>query len=390
MVVQILIGAAAAGARVVAKGVEVAGKVVVKGAQAAGKVAVKAAPAIARGAVTAASTTGRATAQTTARAGGEVGGAGTLSNILVSRGTQAVKTYTARKLVENLTNKEKNAAGDEEDKQRAFANRQEVSPITRLAGARERSLPIIRNAQNAPVGSGGNTKSLPVSRSSTAGASRVPQKSGAAGEKFRPIQSTQRGGAASSALGGARQLAGKGRLPATQGKGAAGGNAAGEQALGGIAWWLLLGLMIMSDLASVICSFLVTLGLGIAGAGTASIIAAIAALPLGGGIALVGFLAGLFVTFNAYMFASGYFIFNHVPLMDAKKLATMSISAIIEMVPILSVLPMLTISFVAVTILENLKRGKGIVGGTAGKVVKQVASKAGPVGYVAGKVLTSS
>ena len=88
------------------------------------------------------------------------------------------------------------------------------------------------------------------------------------------------------------------------------------------------------------------------------------------------------------MFANGYYLYNKIPLIGARKLVTQGVSVIIELIPYANILPMLTISFLIITITENLKRGTGIVGGTVGKVATNALSKAGPVGMVAGKVLS--
>ena len=155
--------------------------------------------------------------------------------------------------------------------------------------------------------------------------------------------------------------------------------------LGGVYWWLLLGLMIMSDIGSVFCQLLVTAGLGIAGS-TGIITLGIGA-ALGFGIAAAGWAAGALVSFNAFMFAMGYYFFNKVSLMGARKLATIGASAIIELLPLIGLLPMLTISFLVITFVENAKRGAG--GGIIGTVAKKALAKT-PIGAVAGKVLSKA
>ena len=138
----------------------------------------------------------------------------------------------------------------------------------------------------------------------------------------------------------------------------------GQKALGGFTWWLLLAL----------CNVLVTAGIGL----TATVAGSIVGIPL----AAFAWIVGVLVSFNAFMFAMGYYLFNKVPLMGARKLATQGISIIIELIPLVSVLPMMTISFLIITITENLKRGKGMFGGVAGKVVAKVAAKT-PIGRAA-------
>ncbi len=172
-----------------------------------------------------------------------------------------------------------------------------------------------------------------------------------------------------------------------------GGSATPEKtvkALGGVTWWLILGFMIISDIGSVLCNLIVTTGVTIAAAGTAATLGlgAIIAIPLGVSISGVGWLAGFIVSLNAFMFSMGYYFFNGVPLMGVRKVATVGVSAIIELLPWVSALPMLTISFLIITITENMKRGKGIMGGVAGKVATKAIAKAGPVGMVAGKILS--
>lgn len=160
---------------------------------------------------------------------------------------------------------------------------------------------------------------------------------------------------------------------------------AGLPKLGGTFWWLILGLMIMSDIGSVLCNLLVAAGLGIAGAGSALtlMLGAVVALPLGFSIAALGWAGGIFLAFNAFMFSTGYYWLNHVPLMEARKLATWGTSAIIKMVPLLSAFPTLTISFVVITVMENAKRGSGLLGVVAQKAL----AKTGPVGSVAAQAI---
>ena len=158
--------------------------------------------------------------------------------------------------------------------------------------------------------------------------------------------------------------------------------------LGGIYWWLLLGLMIASDIVSALANLLVLLGLGIAGEGSIVTlgIGAIVALPVGFSIAAMGWVVGVLVSFNAFMFSTGYYLFNKVSLLGARKLATMGVSVIIEFIPSANALPMLTIAFLIITFTENAKRGSSILG----SVVQGAITKTGLVGAVAGKVLSKA
>jgi len=146
------------------------------------------------------------------------------------------------------------------------------------------------------------------------------------------------------------------------------------QKLGGIFWWLLLGLMIVSDIGCIIGNLLITGGLAL----TATAIGAVVGLPL----AILGQAMSMFLSFNAFMFSTGYYVMNKVPLLEGRKIATMSVSAIIKLTPYVNLIPALTISFVAVTFMENAKRGSGIIGA----VVRQTVERT-PLGAMAVKVV---
>ena len=170
-----------------------------------------------------------------------------------------------------------------------------------------------------------------------------------------------------------------------------GGGATPEQTvqalkkLGGFFWWFLLGFMVMCDLIGILGSAIVSLGMAAAAAGTVATfgLASALVLPVGFSVAAVGWLLGVFFTFNAFILSTGFYRVNNVPILEARKLATIGLSVIIEAVPYANILPMITISFVLITLMENAKRGGGIIGAVAQKTI----ARAGPVGAVAGKVL---
>src|SRR3989344_9247750 len=151
-----------------------------------------------------------------------------------------------------------------------------------------------------------------------------------------------------------------------------------QEKLGGVFWWLMLGLMGFSDIGTALCNILVTVGLSL----TATVVGSIIGIPL----AVLGYGASLLISLNAFMFSMGYYWTNKVPLLEARKLATLGVSVIIKGIPYGNLLPTLTISFVVVTLMENAKRGSGIIGAVAKKVV----AKAGPVGAIAGNVLSKA
>jgi hypothetical protein len=150
--------------------------------------------------------------------------------------------------------------------------------------------------------------------------------------------------------------------------------------------------MISSDIGCVLLDLLEGAGIAIAGGGSAITLGlgAPVAIPLGFSIAAVGWAGGALLSLNAFMFSTGYYLYNKVPLGEARKLATIGVSAIIKLIPMINMFPTLTISFIAVTVMENMKRGKGIFGGVVGTVAKKTIAKAGPVGAVAGKVLSKA
>lgn len=145
--------------------------------------------------------------------------------------------------------------------------------------------------------------------------------------------------------------------------------------LGGIFWWLILGLMIASDLGCILFDLLVTGGIAVAGVGTLATfgLGAIIALPLGFSIATLAYVGGVFLSFNASMFSVGYYFFNNVPLMRARRLGTMGVSAIIKLLPFVNMVPTLTIAFLVITFMENAKRGAGLLGGVIGKVLSKAS-----------------
>ncbi|MDO8520790.1 MAG: hypothetical protein Q7S52_01615 [bacterium] len=205
------------------------------------------------------------------------------------------------------------------------------------------------------------------------------------GKNIGVQRSSGRSGPSGAALvsGASRRLGGGKNVGSQKGAGSAqeqAGESAGLPKLGGVAWWLMLGLMIGSDIGSVLCGLLVTAGIGLS--------AALVTAPIGIPLAVVGWAAGVLVSFNAFMFSMGYYLFNKVPLMGARKLATMGVSAIIELIPMVSMLPMLTIAFLIITITENMKRGSGIVGKLAQKVISK--TPVGRVANVAGAVLSKA
>lgn len=182
---------------------------------------------------------------------------------------------------------------------------------------------------------------------------------GAAGEG-----NTSRAGRALEAAG---SLGGRRTVDAQRRVGAASQQTAGGglPKLGGVFWWLLLGLMIASDIGSIVCDLIIAGGTAL----TATAVGSVVGIPL----AIVGWVGGVFLAFNAFMFSTGYYLLNNVPLMEARKLATMGVSAIIKLIPMVNLLPTLTISFIVVTIMENTKRKGGIVG----KIAQTVTVRAG-------------
>lgn len=153
-----------------------------------------------------------------------------------------------------------------------------------------------------------------------------------------------------------------------------------ERKLGGIFWWLILGCLIMIDTASVILSLVVEgIGVGV----SMTVVGIVIGIPL----ALLGWAGGIFLTANALLLSIIYFLQNKVPLLQARKLATIGTSALIEAVPILSALPTASLSFIVVTLFENMKRGKGALGGITGTIVQKTIGKT-PVGKALGTVAT--
>jgi hypothetical protein len=122
-------------------------------------------------------------------------------------------------------------------------------------------------------------------------------------------------------------------------------------------WWLILGMLVFSDIASILLNILVATGLGI----SVTVVGAVVGIPL----MLLAWGGGAFLLLNGILITSYYFWTNGVNLMGAKKLATMATSAIIEVLPLLSVLPTASISFVVVTVVENAERSSGILGAVA-------------------------
>jgi len=182
--------------------------------------------------------------------------------------------------------------------------------------------------------------------------------------------------ATSSRLGGGRNVGVQRSVSAAPEQPA---ESAGLPKLGGFSWWFTLGILVSIDIGSILIS------LAIEGLGMAATATAIGA-PVGIPIAVLGWIGGVFLTFNALIITIGYLFLNHVPLLQARKLAIWGASAIIEAVPLLSTLPTAALSFAFITFLENTKRGEGILG----KVAQKAIAKAGPVGAVAGKVLSKA
>ena len=228
------------------------------------------------------------------------------------------------------------------------ADNQTTSPSQRLGGGQN------VGTQRTPVGT------TAIGAASPSAASRLDE-----GKNVGTQRVVGGGGSSRTALaaGAARRFGGGKNVGTQRGAGASPkqeGESEGLPKLGGVAWWLLLGLMILSDIGSVISNLLVTAGIGLAGA--------VVTAPIGIPLVVVGWIAGVLISFNAFMFSMGYYLFNEVPLMGVRKLATMGVSAIIELIPWVNILPMLTISFLIITITENVKRGHGILGGVVGKV----------------------
>jgi hypothetical protein len=151
------------------------------------------------------------------------------------------------------------------------------------------------------------------------------------------------------------------------------------QKLGGVFWWLMLGLMVISDVGCALSNLLI--------AGGTALTATALGAPVGIPLAILGWIGSSFLTFNAFMFSTGYYFMNKVPLMEARKLSTMGVSVIMKLIPFINILPTITISFIVVTMLENAKRGRGLLGGTVGAIAQKAMSKAGPIGAVAAKVV---
>ena len=133
--------------------------------------------------------------------------------------------------------------------------------------------------------------------------------------------------------------------------------------LGGFAFFAIHALMIFADIMSVVMELFIAAGLGL----TATLVGSIVGIPL----AVIGYGGQFIVDVNAFLIAFLYYWWNHVPLMETRKLATIGVSAIIKVLPIIGGLPTATISFLVVVFIENARRRSGAIGALAGKALSK-------------------
>lgn len=132
--------------------------------------------------------------------------------------------------------------------------------------------------------------------------------------------------------------------------------------LGGFPFIAILGILIICDILNVVMDLLITAGLGL----SATLIGAIPGIPL----AVIGYAGQLVINLNAFLITFMYYWYHKVPLLETKKLATIGVSAIMEIMPYTSILPMTTISFFVVVNIENIRRKSGIIGVVTGNLSK--------------------
>lgn len=132
--------------------------------------------------------------------------------------------------------------------------------------------------------------------------------------------------------------------------------------LGGFPFFAILGILMICDILGVVMNLLITAGLGL----SATVIGAIPGIPL----AVIGYAGQLVIDVNAFLITFMYYWYNKVPLMETKKLATIGVSVIMEVMPFSSILPMMTTSFFVVVTIENLRRKSAIVDAIAGKAIR--------------------
>lgn len=132
--------------------------------------------------------------------------------------------------------------------------------------------------------------------------------------------------------------------------------------LGGFPFFAVLGILLICDTLDVVMDLLITAGLGL----SATVVGAIPGIPL----AIIGYAGQLVVNFNAFLITFIYYWYHKVPIMETKKLATIGMGAIMELMPFTSILPMTTISFFVVVSIENVRRKSGIIGAIAGKAIR--------------------
>lgn len=123
--------------------------------------------------------------------------------------------------------------------------------------------------------------------------------------------------------------------------------------VGGFFWWFLLGIFIFLDLLDLLFTALAAL-IGATGLG----------LPIAAIIVVVDNLIDMFATFTT----ATYYKFTGVPL-GFRNIALLSIGFLCEWIPVLDVLPWLSITFVATRILTNITRKGAAKSGLLGKAV---------------------
>lgn len=130
--------------------------------------------------------------------------------------------------------------------------------------------------------------------------------------------------------------------------------------IGGMVWWLLLGMFVFFDLMSILLNILIAVGTGL----SATVVGAVVGIPL----AILAEGGDIFLIFTALLISNTFFWLNGVSLLGVKKLVTMFMSVIIEFIPIVSILPSASISFILITMFENSERKGGVLSALARKV----------------------
>jgi hypothetical protein len=130
--------------------------------------------------------------------------------------------------------------------------------------------------------------------------------------------------------------------------------------IGGFFWWLILGLCIILDLLDVIFSLFEL---------------ALAATVIGIVVSAIIYVLDVIIDFTMNTVIGGYYSFNGASM--ARSLILLSIEFIMEQIPVIEVLPMLSVVFVLIRILENKKRKSVVHGGVRGRIVSTVFNRGG-------------